>query len=50
MDVIKIIFFDIDGTLIDMKTKRISEKVMDTLKQLKNNGIKGDYKWIYARF
>ncbi len=40
MDVIKIIFFDIDGTLIDMKTKRISEKVMDTLKQLKNNGIK----------
>lgn len=37
---IKIIFFDIDGTLIDMKKKIISEKVLETLLKLKNNGIK----------
>lgn len=36
---IKIIFFDIDGTLIDMKRKCISEKMLETLNRLKENGI-----------
>lgn len=36
---IKIIFFDIDGTLIDMNTKKISEKMLDTLIRLKEEGI-----------
>ena len=40
MSDIKIIFFDIDGTLIDMKKKQISKKVLETLVKLKNNGIK----------
>ena len=40
MKKIKIIFFDIDGTLIDMRKKEISEKVLETLLKLKNNGIK----------
>ncbi len=40
MNRIKIIFFDIDGTLIDMKEKQISEKVLETLLRLKDNGIK----------
>lgn len=35
----KIIFFDIDGTLIDMKTKQITEKMSDTLQRLKQRGI-----------
>ena len=30
MSAIKIVFFDIDGTLIDMNKKRISEKMLDT--------------------
>ncbi len=37
---IKIIFFDIDGTLVDMNTKRISEKTLEALHRLKANGIK----------
>lgn len=37
---VKIIFFDIDGTLVDMQTKRISDKTVETLKRLKANGIK----------
>lgn len=37
---VKIIFFDIDGTLIDSKTGRISEKTRYTLHQLQKNGIK----------
>lgn len=36
----KIIFFDIDGTLIDMKKKRISEKTLEALEKLKKNNIK----------
>ena len=36
---IKIIFFDIDGTLIDMNQKRISEKTLETLIRLKENHI-----------
>lgn len=39
MNNIKIIFFDIDGTLIDMRTKRISEKMIETLTQLKEKEI-----------
>ena len=36
----KIIFFDIDGTLVDMQTKRISAKTMEALLRLKAKGIK----------
>lgn len=35
MNNIKIVFFDIDGTLIDMRAKRISEKTLETLVRLK---------------
>lgn len=35
----KIIFFDIDGTLIDMNTHKVSERVLETLRQLKKNGF-----------
>lgn len=37
---IKIIFFDIDGTLIDMERKVISERTVETLCRLQENGIK----------
>ena len=40
MKQIKIILFDIDGTLIDMNKKKISEKVLEALIRLKENGIK----------
>ena len=36
----KIIFFDIDGTLIDMQRKVISDQTVYALKQLQQNGIK----------
>ena len=36
---IKIVFFDIDGTVIDMKTKKISPKMLQTLVQLKEKKI-----------
>ena len=39
MSNIKIIFFDIDGTLIDMKRKLISANTLYTLKRLKENKI-----------
>lgn len=39
MKKIKIAFFDIDGTLIDMNKKVISEKMIETLKLLKKNNI-----------
>ncbi|WP_390542421.1 HAD hydrolase family protein [Massilimicrobiota timonensis] len=29
-----------DGTLIDMTKKKISKKILETMKRLKNNGIK----------
>ena len=32
---IKIIFFDIDGTLIDINSKKISERTLKTLNRLK---------------
>lgn len=35
LDQIKIIFFDIDGTLIDINRRKISQKTLDTLIQLK---------------
>ena len=37
---IKIIFFDIDGTLIDIEKKQISENTLKALTELKKNGIK----------
>ena len=40
MDTVKMIFFDIDGTLIDMQKKQISEKTLEALRRLKANGIK----------
>lgn len=36
---IKIAFFDVDGTLIDMNKKKISERMLQTLIQLKQNGV-----------
>ena len=39
MSKIKIAFFDIDGTLIDMNTKKISRNTIYTLRKLKENGI-----------
>lgn len=36
---IKIIFFDIDGTLVDMSKKQISEKMLETLYRLKEKKI-----------
>ncbi len=40
MNQIKIIFFDIDGTLVDMQTKQISTKTIEALQRLKAKGIK----------
>lgn len=40
MNDVKIIFFDVDGTLIDIQKKVISEKMLETLKRLKANGIR----------
>lgn len=39
MNDIKIIFFDIDGTLIDMERKIISEKTLETLIRLKDKNM-----------
>ena len=39
MNRIKIIFFDIDGTLVDMQTKQISAKTTEVLQRLKANGM-----------
>ena len=35
----RIIFFDIDGTLIDMEKKRITERTLDALRRLQQNCI-----------
>ena len=40
MQNIKIIFFDIDGTLIAMDKDTISDKVLETLRRLQKKGIK----------
>lgn len=39
MEAVKIIFFDIDGTLIDMNKKQISKKMLATLMALKKQDI-----------
>lgn len=40
MNPIKIIFFDIDGTLVDPRTGGISEKTKETLARLREKGIR----------
>lgn len=40
MDPIKIIFFDIDGTLIDIQKKQISRNTLALLRRLRENGIR----------
>lgn len=37
---VKIAFFDIDGTLVDMETKIITNTMLEALKTLQKNGIK----------
>ncbi len=37
---IKAVFFDIDGTLISMKTRKLLPSTLDTLYKLKDNGIR----------
>ena len=37
---IKIAFFDVDGTMVDMKKKEITPKMIETLKKLQENGVK----------
>ena len=39
MKPIKIAFFDIDGTVVDMDKKQISEKMLETLERLKKNNV-----------
>ena len=39
MTPVKIVFFDIDGTLVDPRTTRVSEKSLLTLRKLRENGI-----------
>lgn len=39
LDNIKIIFFDIDGTLIDMNRKHISDNMLETLIRLRERNI-----------
>ena len=36
----KIVFFDIDGTLIDMQAKKITPKMLENLHRLQDRGIK----------
>jgi HAD superfamily hydrolase (TIGR01484 family) len=40
MEQIKIIFFDVDGTLVDMKKKKISANTVETLQRLRQKGIR----------
>lgn len=44
MNQIKIIFFDIDGTLVDMQTKQISTKTIEALQRLKAKGDQALYR------
>ena len=39
MNAIKIVFFDVDGTLVDSATGRIPEKTFDALNRLRAKGI-----------
>ena len=40
MNEIKIAFFDIDGTVFDMDTKTVSDRMKETFRKLRENGIK----------
>lgn len=40
MHQIKIVFFDIDGTLFKLHTNEMSQKTLETLQKLRENGIK----------
>ena len=40
MDKIRIAFFDIDGTLIDMEKKQISQRTVDMLRRLQTRGVR----------
>ena len=40
MNDIRIAFFDVDGTLSDMATKRISAKTVECLRRLQQNGVR----------
>ena len=40
MHSVSIVFFDIDGTLLDHETMRISDNTLETLKRLQANGLK----------
>lgn len=40
MNEIKIIFFDVDGTLIDMQKKQVTPRMLETLARLKASGIR----------
>lgn len=40
MENVKIVFFDIDGTLIDMERKEITSKTIEALTMLRQNGIR----------
>ena len=46
MGKIKIIFFDIDGTLLRLRAKELSEKTVEALNRLKANGIRpSPFQW-----
>ena len=40
MNEIKIAIFDIDGTVFDMDTKTVSDRMKETFRKLRENGIK----------
>ena len=40
MKPVKIIFFDVDGTLIDMRKKQITPRILETLSALQARGIR----------
>ena len=40
MATVKIIFFDIDGTLLNFKAKTITPRIKQTLDELRQKGIK----------
>lgn len=39
MDSVKIVFFDVDGTLIDMNTKQITPHTLEALRRLQEQGL-----------
>ena len=40
MNDVKIIFFDIDGTLIDPRKKRVTERTLEALRRLRARGVR----------